>query len=53
MKNKLRYNKHDKVWVRKVEGKFEYFNILEWVFVEYKGNKGTENYCTEADFAEK
>lgn len=51
MKNKYKYNKQDKIWIRKMEGKFEYFNIVEWRYVEYTGAKSGDVFCTEADFA--
>ena len=51
MEKKFKYHKNEKVWVRMKEGKFEYFNIIEWQFMEYTGNKAAEHFYTEEDFA--
>jgi hypothetical protein len=45
MKNKYRYNKVEKIWVRKLEGKFEYFNIVNWKYEEYMGAKTGDMFC--------
>lgn len=49
----VRYHKSAKVWVRKSEGKFEYFDINQWQYQEYKGETSTEHFYSEEDFAEK
>jgi hypothetical protein len=53
MRNRFKFHKHDKIWVRRIEGKFEYFNIVEWRYLEYTGVKSGDNFCGEADFAER
>lgn len=54
MANRFRYNKIEKIWIRKFEGRFEYFNIVHWKYMEYTGATSiSDNFCTEADFAEK
>ena len=53
MQKGVRYNKNAKVWVRKMEGKFEYFDINQWQYMEYAGDTGPEHFCSEADFDQK
>lgn len=53
MQKGVKYNKNAKVWVRKMEGKFEYFDINQWQYLEYTGDTGPEHFCSEGDFDQK
>jgi hypothetical protein len=50
MKNMLRYQKYDRVWVRNAEGNPEYFSIIEWRYLSYSGNRAQECFCVDSDF---
>ena len=49
----LNYHKKYKIWVRKKDSKFEYFNISEWKYTEFMEPVVDEDYYTKEDFAEK
>ena len=49
----MKYQKTQKVWVRKKENKFEYFDIVEWKYLNFEGSMDGQNFALETDFAEK
>jgi hypothetical protein len=49
----LNYHKRHKIWVRKREGKFEYFNIAEWKYMDFTEPVLDEDYYTKEDFADR
>ena len=53
MQKGVKYNKNARVWVRKLDGKFEYFDINQWQYLEYTGDTGPEHFCSDSDFDQK
>lgn len=49
----LNYHKKHKIWVRKREGKFEYFNIVDWKYLDFTEPVQDEDYYTKQDFADR
>jgi hypothetical protein len=49
----LNYHRGHKVWVRKKDSKFEYFNIREWKYLDFTELVNDEDYYTKEDFAER
>ena len=48
----LNYHKRHKIWVRKKDSKFEYFNLAEWKYCEFNESVNNEDYYTKEDFAD-
>jgi hypothetical protein len=53
MSKGLNYHKRYKIWVRKKEGKFEYFNINEWKYSDFNEEVVDDDYYSKEDFAER
>jgi hypothetical protein len=53
MEKGYKYHKNHKVWVRKKEKTFEYFNISEWKHCEFVESTNQEDYYAKEDFMEK
>ena len=49
----LNYHKKHKIWVRKRENKFEYFNIGEWKYMDFTEPVNDEDYYTKEDFVDR
>ncbi len=49
----LKYHKGHKIWVRKRETKFEYFNINEWKYMEFTEPVNDDDYYLLEDFADR
>lgn len=53
MGKNMKYHKSEKVWVRKKENRFQYFNIIEWQYMDFSGNLANDNFATYDDFTER
>jgi hypothetical protein len=49
----LNYHKKHKIWVRKKDNKFEYFNIAEWRYMDFQEAVNDEDYYTKEDFVDR
>jgi hypothetical protein len=49
----LKYHKKHKIWVRKRENKFEYFNINEWKYMDFSEPVNDDDYHLPEEFADK
>ena len=45
MDKAFKYNKKHKIWVRKMEGEFKYFNLSEWKYLDFTQDIKEEDYC--------
>jgi len=53
MSKGLNYHKRYKIWVRRKDSKFEYFNINEWKYADFNENVVDDDYYTKEDFMER
>ena len=53
MSKGLNYHKRYKIWVRKKDSKFEYFNINEWKYADFNEDVVDDDYYTKEDFLER
>lgn len=49
----LKYHKKHKIWVRRKENRFEYFNISEWKYMDFNAPVIDDDYYTKESFDEK
>jgi hypothetical protein len=53
MDKSFKYNKKHKIWVRKIEKNFKYFNLSEWKYLDFTEDIKEEDFCSREDFSEK